>query len=74
MPLTAERVGDQAAALRLFQKLFCPLHIGASRDMQFGVSIEAREAHLAFDAVAMALKLRTKQSATDAVNNPSGDH
>ena len=44
-------LATRQAALRLFEQLLRPFDVGAGGDMQLGVSIEARESHLAFDAV-----------------------
>jgi hypothetical protein len=51
VPFAIERIGDQAAGFRLLQQLFRPFDIGAPRNVQYGVGVESREAHLALDTI-----------------------
>jgi RNA polymerase sigma factor RpoD-like protein len=62
MTLAAQRVCDQAAALRLFQELLRALDIRARGHLQLRVRVEAREQHLAVDAIQRAHRAHVEMS------------
>src|ERR1700680_3752245 len=55
MALAAQRVGHQAREFGLFEQFLRAFGIRSLRHMEFGVRVEAGEAHLAVDAVQGAL-------------------